>query len=256
MKPFDETTLDEARKEAGFCKRNLQHRRCTLAHAGRFYEALSDARRTAGVLELLLHADAAAFARELAHSGYARRHFLRRCASASYADHYVCSGRADALFDALAGGYLAIAREIAALSPDTLRPGEEYEEDFWYARFLHGLIAEPPSPAGNVLKQLDGAGGSSARLALCKALDARDQAGFDQAFEALLEERDEAVNEARLGLAQEEGGAAACTYVFIEGLAVLWLADRAGLVTRNEYRHCPALARRATGAAPPADELP
>ncbi len=256
MQRFDDDDLDEAREDVGFLVRNLLHSQCTLAHAGRYCEAIVEAQRSVALLELLLHADAAVFADELAVGAYARRHFLRRCAKSSFADHYTCASRADGLFAALAAGQLGLAREIGALSPAGPRANEEYEEDFWYARFLFAML-EPLAPAP-VLKELERSleGEGSARLDVCKALAARDPAALDEALEALLEVHAEDVANERLGPAQEEAGRAAATHVFVEGLALLQLAGHLGIETRAEYPFCPAIARVPRDRPAPADELP
>jgi hypothetical protein len=44
--------------------------------------------------------------------------------------------------------------------------------------------------------------------------------------------------------------------VFVEGLAILRLADQAGFPTEPEYPGCPALARLPSTVPPPADPLP
>jgi len=258
MQTIDRQAMEECHEEVGFTSRNVSHADCTSLLAGRFAEALSEARRATGILELLVNGDPEAFAAQLAHSGYARIHFLKRCAKESFADYHTSASHSEGLFDALAAGQLGIAREIAALSQKAFRPNEEYEDDFCYAHFLHGYIGPTPPAQGKVLKQFGKAleGDASARLAICHAFESVDAAAFDQAFDALLDEHDEHVAELRLGRAEEEVAVAAGTYVFVEGLALLWLAERAGFDTKADYRYCPALARAAIGSAPPPDELP
>ncbi len=257
MQRFALRDLAEAHYEVGFCLRNLRHPDCAVQAAGDMYDSLSDARRTAGLLELLLNADEKAVAAQLAHSGYARRNYLARCAEASFFDYHVCASNSNALFDALAVGQVAIACDLAALSPTAVRPNEEYEDDFCYGPFLHGYISQNSRRTDRLFERFERAleGGSSARLAVCKAFATQDASAFSEAFDDLLDERDEVVAELRLGRAEEEVGAAAECYVFVEGLALLWLAERAGFPTKPDYRYCPAMARSLGSHPPPVDEL-
>lgn len=260
MKELDESTPDLIVEEIDFCMANIEHPGCSLALAGRFYDEMSASLRAMAISYLLLDADTNAFYTELVISAQARRHYLARCAKGGYADFYGVCSRWDPLFDALAARAASIARDIASLSPADWLEGAEYEDDYCYARFLHRYIAGDAQrhELEAILARFEAAleGASSARLALCKALLDRNQAAFDAAFDELLTDRSIEVEEERTGRAVEDVCAAVCTYVFVEGLGLLWLAESAGLKTQREYPSCPALARLPMTEPWPADNFP
>jgi hypothetical protein len=87
-------------------------------------------------------------------------------------------------------------------------------------------------------------GGPSQRLPVCRALLARDQAAFDEAFASLLSARRTETNAAKKTFEAEELTFQPESRVFVEGLALLVLADQRGLKTAPEYLPlCPSLAR-------------
>jgi hypothetical protein len=258
MQRFGDRDLANLGEEVQFCLRNALHPACTLPMVGTFYEDLVAGRRALGILRLLLQADVYGFACELAYSAQARRHYLARCAKAAYSDYNLVASRSEPLFDALAGGWLDLARDIAALSPKAFREGDEYEDDFCYAHFFHTYVTGAPGPPDAILEQFEAAlqGASSPRLQICRALAGRDQSAFDAAFADLLDARTREVAKERRGTGDEDPAAAISTYVFVEGLAVLRVANHLGLTTLREYPQCPALARALPVGLPPADELP
>jgi hypothetical protein len=261
VQKFGEDTIQDLLDEVGFCVRNLTHPSLSLDAAGRFYEILSDSRRALAILRLLAHGDIHGFHCELIRSAKARRRYLALCARESYTDfHYACS-RSEPFFDALAAGAFDLARDIAALSPKEWREGDEYEDDYCYARFLYdfsGGAGALPGGADGLLEKFNAAllGAPAGRFKMCKVLNARDFDAFDGAFSDLLDERIAEVESDQAGLAQEDPCLAIGTYVYIEGLALLNLADQAGFKTRREYPLCPALARAPFRGAFPADDLP
>ncbi|WPB76675.1 Imm49 family immunity protein [Archangium violaceum] len=246
-------SLEVLTDDIGFCTRNLKHPKCTLRHAGRFYEELCQKQRARGISRLLLNADSDGFCHDLIESGRTWRHFFARCAKDGYSDFYMACSRSEPFFDALAAGSFELARALAALSPKSVRTGDEYEDDYCYARFFHCLVLEENAVVIEaVLEQFEAAldGGTNARLEICRALWTRKTPDvFEEAFLALLEERKEEVR-------KEQGPRTLAVEtnqnVFVEGLGVLRLAERAGLSTRREYELCPALARLPMEKPPPA----
>ena len=63
------------------------------------------------------------------------------------------------------------------------------------------------------------------------------------AFADLLHARDLEIEAAKEAGQLEEPHVVALRRVFVEGLAILRLAERRGLRTEREYRYCPSLAR-------------
>jgi hypothetical protein len=260
MKAFDDHSMAIVAGQVDFCMANIEHPDCTLDLAGRFYEEMSASQRGLAILYLLQHADTGGYCAELCISAQARLHYLARCAKAGYRDGYAACSRSEPFFDALAARHPALARDIAALSPQDWIEGAEYEDDHCYARFLHRWViggatrAELDALITRFEKALEGA--PSARLSLCKSLLNRDQEAFDVAFMDLLQERNAEIELEKCGVAAEDTAAAACTYLFIEGLGILFVAEGAGLRTLREYPLCPALARLPADEPPPADPFP
>ncbi len=219
---------------------------------------LSRKLRALAIITLLTSGDSDKFCHNLIRSGRVREHYLMRMRQVpGQADHHLASARIDPLLDAVAAGDITLAHHIAWVSPRTWEPQREYEDDFCYAQILHRLIHGVPSAAvyQPFIDQFEAAlkGQPSERLDVVKALVQRSQGDFDQAFDALLDARRKAIL-AAIGRAQiEDPPVLAERQVFIEGLALLRLAERQGLQTQPDYLYCPSLARRPMGTPVPAE---
>jgi hypothetical protein len=215
---------------------------------GRVSVELCGKLRALAIVALLTKGDSDKFLHNLIRSGRVRETFLTRLKKANLqTDHHLASGRVDALLDAVASGDLELARRIAWLSPRTWEPQREYEDDYCYAQIMHRLVhgVQAATVYQPFVDRFEAAlaGQPSARLAVAQALIARAQADFDVAFEALLDER-KSVIKSNLDRAQlEEPQVVAERRVFVEGLAILRLADTLGLATQADYLYCPSLAR-------------
>lgn len=250
-----EESFEELEGEVAFCLENIRHPACTMQIAGRFYEEAAEALRAHAILRLLVDGDGAGFSNDLVMSGHARRAWLRRCARDGYADAYLALSRSGSMLDAVAGDDLALAGEIHGLSPTRFRKGDEYEDDFAWQRFLGLLAGAKAAELDGALSALEAAvEGAGARLAVAKALRGRKGDEFDDAFRALLVER-EAENKEDAALADEEVPVAAGALVYVEGIAVLKLARREGLPIAGEYPMCPTIALLPRKAATPPDEF-
>lgn len=209
---------------------------------------VSDKFRSLAIITLVVQADSDQFFHYLVRSGRSRDAYLSRLKKEGIEDdHHRCSGRYEALLDSIAAADLALARDIAGLSPLEFREGHEYDDDYCYAQCLHRLIREEP-PKDEFQGFFDRwaaylEGKDTARLNVCQALLAQDQAAFDEAFEALLDERQATIGEDKERGQIENPPIVAKRHVFVEGLALLRLADIRGLKTQQEYRYCPSLAR-------------
>src|SRR6185369_13174935 len=110
------------------------------------------------------------------------------------------------------------------------------------------LVEDPPveTEARALLPRFERAldGADSARLVVCRSILDRDQLGFDESFEALLAEREAQIRDDKERGQTEEPPVIAQRRVFVEGVALLRIAERFGLTTQAEYRFCPLLARR------------
>ncbi|HVS75712.1 MAG TPA: Imm49 family immunity protein [Steroidobacteraceae bacterium] len=204
--------------------------------------------RAAAIIALLTKADSDAFLHNLMRSARCRLQYLQRLSDAQRAgEHHQASGRVDPFLDALAAQDFATARQIAALSPREWQRGHEYEDDYCYAQILHGLIAPPGSGPGlgpffaRFESVLDGV--PDARLDVTRALAARDQSAFEAAFEALIARRTAQIEADLARKRIEDPPVVAERQVYVEGIAMLRIAERLGLSTQLEYLYCPSIAR-------------
>jgi len=203
--------------------------------------------RSVAAMVLLTRGSVDGFFHNLIRSGRVWERYLQRCARENaIEDYHRCSGRTPPLFDAMASGDHDVVRRIAELSPTYWRVENEYEDDFCYGRGLQCLwIGEEGASLELIVqfkKYVNGQG--SARLSLLEAIAAKSRDDFDSAFEELLRERqlEIAANMARGEL--EEPHVIAARNVFLEGLAILKLAERREIPTAEEYLYCPSIARQ------------
>lgn len=213
--------------------------------------------RAMGIYDLLMHANTDGLYYGLIQSGLTRKYYLERCVQENVLDDPERrSSFADPFFDAVAADQFTLAAEIAQRSPAAWMEGYEYEDDFAYARFFYDLVGSEglgPEPLQATLHQLEQAleGQPSERLALCEALLVRDQDGFDRAFTDLLNaERDKVdalADPIQDSVLAQEYTFQANRWVFVEGLAILRVAERLGLQTESEYDRCPSVARLPAG---------
>jgi hypothetical protein len=218
---------------------------------GAVCDMASDGLRTLAGCALLLDADADAYVQHLTRSAETRRYFLDRCRREAPAlrNAYRAAGNSAGLFDALAARRFDLARDIARLSNTVWWEGEEYLEDFTVAHLLHRLVQDEPRDGPQVrqaLENLERAIGESeaAKFAVCRAIVQSDQVVFYEGFEAMLAARTaELLEQGDPFTPYDEAAHRVANTFYIDGLALLNLADRFSLRTRDEYRYCPRTAR-------------
>ena len=215
---------------------------------GRLSIELSEKLRALAVIVLLSDANSDRYYHNLIRSAKSRLIYLERLKKEAIDnDHHQSSGRYNALLDAVAAGEFDLAKRIVSLSPREWCNGHEYEDDYCYAQILHRLVQDTPPTAEiqALLTQfaayLDGE--PNARFEVCKALMEKDETSFDETFEALLAAQEMQIEQNKERGQLEEPIVIANRLVFVEGLAILRLADKQGLKTQSEYRYCPSLAR-------------
>lgn len=149
------------------------------------------------------------------------------------------------LFDGIGAGDYDSAMEIANLSFHKWVDNEEYEEDFLYYEFImqHSLLNTSKSITSNLLKQWQACLGDSddLRLLVCRALFDKDELVFNEALRSLLEERRQEYVD-KLDMYEPEVLATEAS-VSVEGLALLRLADRIGMILNDEFYSVPTIAR-------------
>ena len=234
--------------ELAFWSQGVTNPAYPLKQFGRLCGEVSDKFRALAIVQLLTEGKTDSFLHNLMRSGRTRETYLLRMQAAGVSDdHHQVSGRFRPLLDAIAADDLERARRIAQLVPSQFRPGHEYEDDYCYAQLIQRLLAdEVPVDECEALMERFAAwldGQPSARLDVCRALVAADQAAFDEAFEALLVAHEQAIEADRERGKHEDDSVIAERQVSVEALAILRLAGRRGLVTADDYRYCPSLAR-------------
>lgn len=239
-----------------FLSGTAQHLK-SAARLGKLCHDISRFHRAFGICILLVEGDPDAFFHGLIQSAVIRRYYLRRCKLEQLPfERDARASMVGPFLDAVAANQWKLAREIAALSPSIWMQGHEYEDDFAWALFLHRAGAEAPSEPAmkGALDQLERAleGALSARLELGRALLAKDQDAFEAAFDGLLAEYERTMGELaepkRNSLLADDYTFEPSRFVFVEGLALLRLAEARGLRTRAEYPLCPGPARAASYA--------
>ena len=186
-------------------------------------------------LPRLLHAD-------LRRSGTAWLYFL-----GAVGDDAKATGHGDAFFDAVACHDLTAAAEIARRSRTTWHEGEEIEDDYLYLRFLMqraflgASLAEMTATLDRYETVLEGV--QDLRFGLCRALADGDAGRFDDSLRGLLAEREVFFREgaASEDILEEEW--ATDGQLFVEGLALVAIAERLGLPTAEDYLLIPSIAR-------------
>lgn len=239
--------IDLMATEASFWLLGARDPGYPLEQLGDLSLEISDSVRGLAIAVLLARADTNAFLHNLIRSGNMRETYLRRCMDAGLLDDYHRgSGRYGPLLDAIASGDLGLAQRIVELSPTDWRSGCEYEDDYCYAQIIHRWVlgawrAAEVTPLFDRFEAF--AGGDSPRIAVCSALLAQDQRAFDEAFDLLLDAREEEVEAEKARGQPEEPAAVAQRLVFVEGLALLRIAEGRGIRTKLDYPMCPSLAR-------------
>ncbi|WP_164001870.1 immunity 49 family protein [Pyxidicoccus caerfyrddinensis] len=209
-----------------------------------------------GICALLQKADVEAFAGLLCKAGQARLHLLALAETLPLPPERLPGSDNIGFSDALAVGDLVTARSIARLSTRRHLEGVEYEEDFLFSQFLRQLLGYPRAPDAlhRVLARWEEVleGGADPRREACQSLLEKDADGFRAAFEALLRERKREFSEygRRLDFDAEVG--ATTGKIYMDGLALLRVAELEALPPLPALEQVPPLARVPLGTPLPA----
>lgn len=210
----------------------------------RYMDFISRSYRLRGIASFLLTGSLQALADDFQKSATAWLCFLR-----SARDEEKAASRATALFCAVACKDFDTATEIARHSRYTFNRDEEYEDDFLYVALLmrRFLLGADDAESQQWVARLEAflKGEPSPRLDVCRALLARDGNAFEDALQRRIAE-----HRAWLALAQERDALLEEEYatdgqLFVEGLALVCLAEKTGLLVAEEHPLVPGIARRA-----------
>ena len=223
-----------------------------ITKSGATLESLSELFQALGICHLLTQLDADQFRENLVRSGHARRYFLRKSREQLNINHRLALSRSDAFLSAVAAGDMALAHDIAELSVEEWHPDWEYEDDYCYFLFLHDCVRrargiETPEPP-LLVKRFAGicAGEAAPRLEVCRALVSGDADKFGDALTALMNARQEQIDLKRPTVADSEIVFWPQSYVSMEGLALIKLAELSYLHIGGDFPLCPPEGRLAT----------
>lgn len=209
----------------------------------RYYQHVCLLYRRLAVGSLLAASDPRSFYTYLFKSSRAFVHFLRTAPAKEK-----LTSKAEPFFDAVACRDDEAAREMASLCPRTADTTREYEEDFlsvWLpmAYFYGNVPREALQPELELFAKLTEEN-PDPHLDICRGLLDADQRLFDQGLEALIEQKLKAYEKARKYEELNADEAATTAHVSTEVLALLELAQRAGLSVSPEHPLAPGIARR------------
>jgi hypothetical protein len=207
--------------------------------------------RIRGIGHFLLYGQADKLHLYLFKSGRAYLAFLPRIPEETQV-----TSRAAPFFDAVACLDLDGALAIAARSRATRHDGMEYPEDFLYVHFLmrHAFLKEPAELVGPMLDEYERVlqGSEDPRLEVCRALLARDAAGFSAALDHHMTAQKDRFDRLMQKEQVSQERWATVGQVSIEGLALVNVAASAGIPVGREVLCIPSLAR--ARSAPPSTE--
>ena len=235
-------------QEIAFWTVGLENPDYPLAETGSLTHEICGHLRALAIMLLLSHGKVDRFHHNLIRSGRLRLSYLRRAAAEDPEEHNYVSAVSEPLFDAITAGDLALALQIANAVPAHFRAGHEYEDEHCFAQAVGHLVRGRGSEGAiaPLLGRIEASVGDpdDSRILICRALVGQEQADFDDAFDAFLAARTRAItaDEARGELA--EPPVIARREVYIEGLAMLRLAELRGFRTDPDYLYCPSLARQ------------
>lgn len=234
--------------DAAFWMAGLYNSDYPIEQLGELSLDVSEKLRVLAIIGLLTKGDHDLMCHNLIRSGIAREIYLKRLQLVNIeVDHHMCSGRYEPLLDSIAAGNFELAQKIAGLSPKQWLEGHEYEDDYCYAQIIHGLIQMTinQDDVFSFLTQFEDylKGETNTRFDICTALANFDSVGFQEAFDSLLEERELRIIKDKENGQMEEPQVIANRQIFIEGLALLKIAKKSGLIIQQEYKYCPSIAQ-------------
>jgi len=210
---------------------------------------LSAQHRVLAIADLLQRCDVDAWVFHLCASAQALLELHEQAAAGTkLLPRYLCGSKNIGLSAALAAGDLETARRLARVSPEHHDERFEYEDDFLLFRFMQLALDRPAAADEELQAVIDRwevvlEGGNSSAMEVCRALVQSDDDAFAEAFEELLATRDERLAELAETPSVDPKVLAPEGNVFVEGLALLRLAELRGIATGAEYRYLPSVAR-------------
>lgn len=223
------------------------------------YFTVAQSYRVLAICAVLMEADSGRFARLCALSAFARLAFLRELTSETAVHpRYICASKNIAFSGALAAGALESAEELAERSPTSHFDSYEYEDDFLFFHFMNRALLEPDDNGAlqRIIARWESVleGQSSGYLDVCRVISLRDDEQLPSAMQALIATREAQLERYRSALNFSPELYATEGKIFLEGVALVRLAEMRGLRPDAEYRFIPSMARIPLGTQQPAFE--
>ncbi|MFK7852589.1 MAG: Imm49 family immunity protein [Granulosicoccus sp.] len=250
-------SADALAYDAAFWAMAFEDENYDLAALGDISLELGRKLRAIGILGLMATGDNSHLHDNLRRSGDYRVQYLQRVFKAKRDDqHHYVWGRLNPVFDIVASGDNAQIASIAQYSPGEFYTNREYLPDYCYANLLSTFSLGPSHAIENdelrissMLEQyeqwLDGE--TDPRFEICSAIALSDEAGFLDAFDMLLAQRVDSIEERR-STDLEDILIATERLIFVEGLALLRIARQRSFNVDEDFIMCPRSARLAPGA--------
>ncbi|ABF86813.1 hypothetical protein MXAN_7136 [Myxococcus xanthus DK 1622] len=229
--------------------------------SGQAYTIAALCHRRLAICAVLLDARPDRFLAHLCHSAHARLYFLRLVAGGHAAEpQYICASKEFSFIDAIAAGQYALSVDIAKLSARHHDPAHEYEDDFLLHHFLQqfflktiGATEASPTSLSALLDRWKTVleDGEDNYLEACRALLEKQPLAFDEALQAIIDARLLTFQKMSRSSGPEEELRKTEGALFMNGLAMLRLAELQGMQTRSEYISIPSLSRIPAGQRAP-----
>lgn len=199
--------------------------------------------RYLGVGKFLLYLDVHGFFQSFYKGARVYQQMLNLKGSYAFDPYYLCKSRGLPLLDAIAIKAFDLAIEISGQMVDTWQPDMEYEEDFFYYDALTRLInaTEAGGKLEKSIKEFEACldGNASSRLNMVKALVENDGVVFQKNLYALIEEWDDHIARQRKSDRIDPYFDKTAANIYIEGVALVCLAQKRGITTENQYKYIP-----------------
>jgi hypothetical protein len=206
--------------------------------------------RAMAICLLVSEGDVDAFFHWLLHSPIMRKFFLARARAENLAtSRHVGASFVDPVLDAVAARQWKLATDICALASPTWMEGFEYEDDFCYGDFIRRIVCQQTDGFDDLFARWHASleGGHDTRLVVAKALRAGEASDFESNLRTLLAEREEKAraiaDPLKRSILADELPFYPNRWVSIDGLALLALAERQGIIVDDEINACPRMVR-------------
>ena len=227
------------------------HRSLELPPTEKICQAIADlstSHRQYALILLLLDADRSGFFANLRQSALIQTKLL--ALSKKGGAHLSRFSRASNLlpfFCALAAGDEPLASSLTVASDTPFDEDYEFKEDHTYARFVHAYVsnhytiqAEHEKLIGEFYQDVEES--TTARYMICNAFFTYDSEKWQEGLIELLAEHEAIFEKKGERLVYDPTEFATDQFVMVEGLALLFLAKKAGLKSEDEYKFLPSIA--------------